>query len=230
MRVLGPVTGISGFRAPSEEMGSPNGAPVQDVITFIASIFEFAISPSLPQAQLNVPFTFQHGKITLGKERVAINSLLSTPDGIVVACRRTEIADMVLDRFSEAMDGTFFSRYQQVQRPRLRSSTMVVQFNRGFSENIQSLTGIEKIITDAVDLRSRDSRMGVGPFRMKRILFGQEPGDIQPSNPFEALERQDFVIESRVQHDLSENVFFCSAPLTTERHIEALEQIDAASR
>jgi hypothetical protein len=86
---------------------------------------------------------------------------------------------------------------------------------------------MQDLISNSIDPAIRDPRLGMGPFRMKRILFGQEAGDIQTGNPFEALERQDFVIELRVQQELTENVFFCSAPLTTERHVEVLEQIEA---
>jgi hypothetical protein len=223
MEVLGPVTGISGFRAPPEEMGSPHGVPLQELLAFIAATFQFAAIPPIG----STPLTFQHGQIEFGDGRAPIYSFVYSGDGVIANCRRTEVADLMLDRFIEALDSTFSSRYGEIKRPRVRSSVVVVKFDRGFSEKIQPIAAIERLITDSIDPRSRDPRMGVGAFQMKRILFGQEPGDIQPGNLFEALERQDFVIELRVHHDMNENVFFCSAPLTTEAHLKVLEQIES---
>jgi len=153
---------------------------------------------------------------------------MTTPDGPIAACRRTEIADMALDKFSEVLDTHLNSRYRNVARPRLHLSTLVVQFDSGFLHNLDPVASISEIVTRHIDPRTRDARFAAKNFNVKRLSFGAEPGDVQTSNLLEALERADFTIEARVQHDLSENVFFCSAPLTTDSHLEALAEIETA--
>src|SRR5262250_3045410 len=133
MKVLGAVTGISGFRALPEEIGSRLGAPLQDQLAFLAATFRFAVVPSIGPPQMNAALTFQNGEIAINDDHAAVHSLVLSPDSIVANCRRTEIADLVLDAFCEGTDNRFGSRYRENKRPRLYSSTVVVQFDKGFS-------------------------------------------------------------------------------------------------
>jgi hypothetical protein len=112
MKVLGAITGISGFRAPPEEIGSRLGAPLQEQLAFIGATFQFSVVPPIGQPQLNAALTFQHGQIAIGEERAAVYSFVSAPDGILASCRSTEIADLVINTFCEGVDRRFGSRYR----------------------------------------------------------------------------------------------------------------------
>jgi hypothetical protein len=234
MKLIGAVSGIAAIRVPSEEIMSPHGGPLQNTVDLIAATFAFP-KPILQPAPVNSPaqdfstLTFQNGEIDIGGQSAAVFTLIQTPDGVMAACRRTEISDMVLDRLSEVLDTNFNSRYREVTRSRLHLSTVVVQFESAFLHNLDPIASISEIVTRYIDPKTRDARFVPKNFNIKHLSFGTEAGNVQTPNPFEQLERADFMIEARVQHDLSENVFFSSAPLTTDAHLEALANIEAVT-
>ena len=237
MEYIGSVSGVSGFRATMDEAGSPYAGPLQDVIVAIVDTFQFASFPILGPVPAGAGFqnfstlVFQNGRIALqeGGPIAAVHGLTSSPDGVLVNCRNTNIADAALDLLVEVLDGRFGARYGRVAGKRLRLSSLSVRFDKGLSDNIRALAMMSDIVSRAIDRSTRDSRFIERPFLIKKLSFGEEPGEVQAQNPFEQIERSDFTIDARVQHDLKENTFFCSAPLSTEAHLETLAKIEAAA-
>jgi len=237
MEYIGSVSGISGFRATIDEAGSPYGGPLQDVIAAVVDAFQFGSFPVLGPVPAGTGFqhfstlVFQNGRVALpdGGPTAAVLGLTTSPDGILVSCRNTNIADAALDLLVEVLDGRFGARYRRVADKRLRVSSVSVRFDRGLSENIHAITAMSEIVSRVIDRSTRDARFIERPFLLKKLSFGEEPGEVQTQNPFEQIERSDFTIEARVQNDLKDNIFFCTAPLSTEAHLETLAKIEAAA-
>jgi hypothetical protein len=229
MKLIGVQNAVAALRAPIDEVGSDVGAPFREMNAKLVEAFQFVSIPIIGHTAVNTnpqptaAMTYQQGELEVDDRRVALMSLVFTVEGIVVTCRRSEHADAALNKITELFDSSFGSRYGQTKRKRLYLSTLVVEFEGGFLEDIGPITRMERAITDAV----KGDRFRPGEFRAKHLSFGQEPGLIQNVSIFETLERSDFLIERRVQHEFSENVFFSSAPTTTPDHLALLEKLEA---
>jgi hypothetical protein len=68
-------------------------------------------------------------------------------------------------------------------------------------------------------------------FQLQRLAFGTVKR-LQLQNPFiqqsqiEIIEAAEYAIERRAGVPISENRYFCSAPLSTAEHIRTLEEIE----
>jgi len=59
-----------------------------------------------------------------------------------------------------------------------------------------------------------------------RAIVGSDTPTARNGANHEAIENADFIIERRATADYSENIYFCSAPVTTSEHFKILTQIE----
>lgn len=96
-------------------------------------------------------------------------------------------------------------------------SEIEVQLRKGFEAFVSPLEAVTAILRPIIE-RAGFQGEEYGPYG---LILGDQPLESDVPRPGR------FVLEWRVGHPKSENVFFSSAPLSTREHLNVLEQIEA---
>jgi hypothetical protein len=200
------------------------GVMMRDLVEFVAATYHFLVKPTIPSgiAPFTVPnYVFQSGQFVLGENKWPIVQLAIIPNGDIVTAEDTDAADKIMDDFMTRLDETFGYRFATAEKRRVYQSNLVVEFNPGLSEKIDSFKR-DRSYFESASIRP-------APFSLKRLAFGW--GDVQQTPTLATIndvENTDFTIERRSGEPYSRNRFFCSAPMRTSGHIRILHEIEAA--
>ena len=223
MRLVGYLQAISAMREKVEEYIPERGLAHRDLIELVRARYQFEIFPQIGQ-QLLIPGTllFQWGKFTTEDgSSFAINQLTMRDDSDIVAATTTDQADAVLEDLVQALDDNLGYRLKTANKIINRVSNLVVEFDGGFDDYIVKMAAMANAINEL--------RIGMPKFNIKRIAFGH--GGVEPiADSLSAVERADFLIETRSGSPYQANRYFSSAPLRTAEHLALLERIEEIVR
>jgi hypothetical protein len=225
MKLIGTLQGVAAYREIVEEYAPEKLPPLTDIMQAVKNRYQFQQSPTFVR---NAPMTpmvwnFQNGRYTQGDENLGILQLVMTPKGDSVASSRTEYAELVLDDLIEMLDTQFGYRLRQSTKGKIYWSHLVVEFDKSTGEYIEKIGAIERFVTEHINNKKI--------YRFKGCAFGARTSPLPPNaDTIDILEDQDFLIEHRVDTPFEQNRFFSSAPLTTDKHIRALEEIESIIR
>lgn len=217
----------------AEDVRPPHGYPPQLIVKGIADRYRFANAPALQSQQLvtqiapggvllpMAPFVFQQGVFEHGGTTVQITQLeiSVSPSIIAVTTYSAETADAFLDDLILYLEEAF--HYQNIleHSNRAYGSNVIIEFDESVEANISALSEIGKLLS-----KTFSERLGAKlQVELERMTFSPDPLNIPLGLvPFFS----NFVIERRAQHPYAENRFFSSAPLRTDEHLAALEEIE----
>lgn len=222
MRLVGYLQGISAMREKVEEYLPERGVVQTDLIELVRTRYQFEIFPQIGQA-LIIPGTllFQRGKFTTDGSSFVINQLTMKDDNDIVAATTTEQTDAVLEDLVQALDDNLGYRLKTTNKIISRVSNLVVEFDGVFDDYIVKMAAMANAINEL--------RAGMPKFNIKRIAFGH--GGVEPiADSLSAVERADFLIETRSGTPYQANRYFSSAPLRTTEHLALLERIEEIMR
>jgi hypothetical protein len=221
MKLIGYLQGISAMREKPEEYLPERGVVQSDLIELVRTRYQFEVFPQIGQP-LIVPFLFQRGKFTTDTS-FAINQLIMRHDSDIVAATTTEQTDSVLEDLVKILDDNLGYRLKTSNKIMSWVSNLVVEFDGVFDDYIVKMAAMSNAINEM--------RAGMPKFSIKRMAFGH--GGVEPiaiTDPLSAVERADFLIETRSGTPYQPNRYFSSAPLRTAEHIALLERIEEIVR
>jgi hypothetical protein len=225
MKLIASIQGVAAVRVSIEEVMPPSNPPIFNVVSGVRSFFDFAVAPSRESLSSGLPIMFQGGKILDGEKEIGIHQLIMLPDGDLVASSTTDFAERGLDALVAYLNKGFGYRMEGKSAKRYYVSTVVVEFEKPFSEIIPTIGAVQGLLSHA---DGKDD-----PFQILRLSFSRGTGGMpnpQSANPLDGLEKADFLIERRAGAPFSANRFFCSAPMRTSDHIRVLEEIEHAAK
>lgn len=220
MRLVGRLQGYAAYIELPEEYAPEKGTIQSDLIEFVRNRYGFHGFPTPPPGSMPLSMLlFGGGKFTDGERSFSIGQLLMAQNADMVVTVTTEQAEIVLNDLVAALDQKLGYRLATANKQKLLLSNVVVEFAPGLEENIDKLSKMASVINEL--------RPGKSPFNIKRLAFGE--GDVQglSNDPIAIVRNADFLIERRQGLPYETNRYFCSAPMHTEDHIQALERIEA---
>jgi hypothetical protein len=223
MKFIAHLTGTSAFRASPDDYVPSKGIIWNDVIRGIATKYKFANVPAIQRStSQQVPLTFQAGEFGAEDEKIAIQYLFLASNGAAVQTSTSEQSDIVLEDLIAYLDNSFGFRIKASTKKRDYASTLIVQFEKSLESYIGPLETINRLVRDAV------SAPPEVPFSLKRLFFGKEFVEQAPvpMQVLDAIDRMDFVIERRTNHPFKENRYYAAAPISSERLLRTLEDIE----
>ena len=154
---------------------------------------------------------FERGVHETAAGQVAINRLSVHNDGVVVRSNRTEHAEAFFNDVTSWLIEEHECR--QVQQKPLYVSEIVVDFEAPVANMINNSKEIVNLLLSHVDKRRE----------VKAAAFSALSFEFATKDSMAAAK---FLIERRVGTTVDDERYFCSAPLTTERHLEVLQEIE----
>jgi hypothetical protein len=227
MKTMKVNQGTVACRVASDDVFPAPAPPMQDVFSAIQNRYQFIAQPQNLGLQM-IPgqapqYAFQGGKFIIGDEAHAIAQLVMEQNGDVITSTSTDIANTIMDDLTNFLDEKFKYKFHSTPQNRSFVSSIIVQFDERFEERISALGAIIEIVNAA--------RSMTDAFQLQRIAFGLGKAR-RAANPFvqqsqiDVIEAAEYAIERRGNAALSENRYFCSAPLKTADHIRTLEEIE----
>lgn len=224
MKLIGVLHGIAAFRENIEEYVPERLPPSQEFVQTLRDTYQFQQFPVfLPNVQINTWY-FMHGKYVDERGSFGISQLIMSPKGDSVATAHTDQSDVVLDHLINLMDTRFGYRLKQSRLKKIYWSNIVVEFEPGIEEALRQIAAIERIVTNGAN-KGR-------PFKIKSLTFGTSPTPTVAMVPnqdvIDFTDAVDFSIERRADQPFEQNRYFSSAPMRTEDHKKALQDIEKA--
>lgn len=226
MKVISNLLGRTVALINIDEWLPQQGLDVAKALPLMVERYGFTISPSLSDPAKKFRddgVKFENGRLitTSGSEHV-IEDLTLWPDGLVVNAHTTDGAKAFLDDLLTWGNETlgFRAKFSAVTN-RLYVSHLVVEFEASLAAKLRVLWPISKAFHEALqNTYSQD----IPRVELTTMRFDYDhaiaPAAFRTVGPF--------VIERRENHRFeNENVFFASAPLSTEDHIKLLQQFES---
>jgi len=222
MKLISSLSGVAAVRMNGEETSPANGLLQRDLISRIAQWYEFSVVP--PDSPGGNPLLqFQSGICHMGENRIPITQLLITSDGDAISAQNTSLADRVLTDYLTHLEKEMAYRLEGVQLDRIYQSYLLVELEQKLVDKMFFDAG-RLLIGEALGANSKSS------YSIKRWTLGQDASNYLPSQPsLVQFLPTDFVIERRANEPFERNRFFCTAPLTTQAHIDILERMERVS-
>jgi hypothetical protein len=223
MKMIVAMQSIAALSVLSDTVVPENGLLQQDLISFVGDLYNFAVKPQIPPGMAGQVFPvllYQAGKATINDSSYPINQLAVVQNGDIVTASSTEVADLILDDFISKLDsGLGYKIGASKHKKKMHVSNMVVQFDRPIEQPDSLIFRVGNLLNEKMPRADK-------PFNLKRLAFGSGDFTIQQAITIEAIENADFIIERRAGANYSENIYFCSAPVTTNEHLKILAQIE----
>jgi hypothetical protein len=159
---------------------------------------------------------FRSGRLVLEDGTIAIQSLEIYNDGILVTCRTTDEADVILQDVLEWGVNTFGLRWPHKMTPRTYQSWVIVDFEKPMSAMLKSFKDMSAAIS-ASYAQTYGKELTFDTFR---IGFKVDPLTVAPNTPTE------YIFDRRGGASYSLERWFCGAPLKTIDHFALLTKLE----
>ena len=212
MKVIAFSSGTLVSLFPLEAFTPLDGINERQVIDAIGQRYNFGSIPNLSsRAEVEkAGLVFEFGFFTMDLGDVTINRLSIHNDGVVVRADKTEYAEAVFDDLKNWLIEDY--RCRRIISTPLVLSEVVVDFERPVSKVIANYGKIADVILASVN----DNRDAIAAnFGALVIEFESESTTVPK-----------FIIERREGSSVEDERYFCSAPLTTERHLQVLRELE----
>jgi len=233
VKFITSINGISGFRAPPDDITPKESVAPAALIQELVKTFSFSVVPPvtgqsplvqgvvLPTTQITL--SFEHGQLEDSGQQIPIMRLFVTGNGAVAVTATTDLSDTVISKLVSVLNEKFGFLIHAGRVKHDHVSNVVVEFEEDFEKSVSALRRITEAINEVVQ-PSEALR-----YQFKRLAFGRDFGPlvIDPAMlGLDAADRVDFILERRSQEPYSRNRYFSSAPLTTEQHISLLNKLE----
>jgi hypothetical protein len=223
MKMIVAMQSIAAISVMSDAVMPENGLLQHDLINFVGGLYNFSVKPQIPPAMAGQVFPvllFQAGKALIADSAYPINQIAVVQNGDIVTASSTEVADLILDDYVSKLDsGLGYKIAASKHSKKMYVSNMVVQFDRPIERPDSLISKIGNLLNQKIPRPDK-------PFNLKRLAFGAGDFMAMQLPTIEAIENADFIIERRAAADYSENIYFSSAPVTTNEHLKILAQIE----
>ena len=199
---------------PLEAFTPVSGLNERRTVDAIRERYKFVSSPDMSSSRAELEQTgivFERGVHETAAGQVAINRLSVHNDGVVVRSNRTEHAEAFFNDVTSWLIEEHECR--QVRQKPLYVSEIVVDFEAPVANMINNSKEIVNLLLSHVDKRRE----------VKAAAFSALSFEFATKDSMAAAK---FLIERRVGTTVDDERYFCSAPLTTERHLEVLQEIE----
>lgn len=199
-----------------EEVRPISGVYLPDLFRAISERYRFVDGPSGTEQELVGSFKFANGVLERNGQTIAVSSLGVYSDGILVVCRKTDDADLVVDDFISWLRGIIPLREPTTEVTRRHTSHVVVTFDAPIECFIERFNAISHIYQEALEM---DQHVKIRA-RLQRISFSADPLDGL------SLQQTSFSLEPRSGVPFTENRYFSTAPMASAAHLRLLSNID----
>ena len=199
---------------PLEAFTPLSGLNERRTVDAIRERYKFVSSPDMSSSRAELEQTgivFERGVHETAAGQVAINRLSVHNDGVVVRSNRTEHAEAFFNDVTSWLIEEHECR--RVRQKPLYVSEIVVDFEAPVANMINNSKEIVNLLLSHVDKRRE----------VKAAAFSALSFEFATKDSMAAAK---FLIERRVGTTVDDERYFCSAPLTTERHLEVLQEIE----
>lgn len=185
----------------------------------IASRYSFTNKPTLttPEEMAKDGLTFSMGQLQFENRTAPIAELKIYNDGVVVTSENSNISYAFLHDLINWLRTDFGFRDFSSQFKELCLSEIIVEFDHPLSRLISAYEAITSMLSVAIGPMFGTSEKT----QFVRIDFG-----LDPSSPNVKVAGPKFVLERRSGVPFSQERYFASAPVTTEKHLELLRAIE----
>lgn len=203
---------------PLEEFRPPEGFFVPDFLSKIAARYGFVSYTKDLMEAARSGAKFEIGKIDLGGTIITIKELAIYSDGLICDTYTTDLSDMVLDEFVAWATETFNFQPRTSPVRRTYTSALVCTFNKDIEAGFEFIGRACALFSTALN----ETYGWDYPVKLNRLSFNVDPKAVPH------LRNTNFILERRLQNpnDYSENRYFTTAALKTERHVRLLETIE----
>ena len=199
---------------PLEAFTPLSGLNERRTVDAIRERYEFVSSPDMSSSRAELEQTgivFEGGVHETAAGQVAINRLSVHNDGVVVRSNKTEYAEAFFNDVTSWL--TEENGCRQVRKKPLYVSEIVVDFEAPVANMINNYNEIVNLLLSHVGTRRE----------VKAAAFSALSFEFVTKDSMAAAK---FLIERRVGTTVDDERYFCSAPLTTEHHLEVLQEIE----
>ena len=183
----------------------------REIIAAIGQRYNFGTTPTLSTyAELETGLSYELGFFATEWGEITINRLSIHNDGVVIRTSKTEYSKMLFDDLTNWLIANYGCRKIKIQS--LFLSEIVVEFERPLANILAKYDMIVDIILSSVN---EHREVSAAAFNTLSIEFASKSTAVPK-----------FIIERRAGTSVDEEFYFCSAPLTTEGHLQALEKIE----
>ena len=199
---------------PLEAFAPLGGLNERRTVDAVRERYKFVNSPDMSSSRAELERTgivFERGIHDTAAGQATINRLSVHNDGIVVQSNKTEHAEAFFNDIAAWLVGEH--GFRQVRIKPLYLSEIVVDFETPVANIINSYEEIVKLLLSHVD----ENRV------VKTAAFGALSFEFAANDSMAAAK---FLIERRVGTTVEEERYFCSAPLTTEHHLQVIQEME----
>lgn len=188
------------------------GQNERQVIGAIAERYNFGTSPNVSsRAELERNgLVYELGFFETELGEATIHRLSIHNDGVIVRANKTGDAEVFFDDLTNWLVEGYGCR--EVNKKSLYSSDIVVEFEKPAKNIFAKYDKMVDIILSSVD---EHREVSAAAFNGLIIEFEGKSTGIPK-----------FIIERREGTSIKDECYFCSAPLSTERHLQTLEEIE----
>lgn len=185
-------------------------------VELVMSKYGFLRHSSLAEAG-DKGIKFEQGRLAHTDGDIAIENLDFYNDGVVVICRDTELAEIVLDDAIEWAIRTLAFRRPKVMPQRTYASWIVVDFDQQIGRIFEKFGNLQALIASSYE-RAYGDKLN---FEMLRVAFNVDPRTLPPYTNTE------YTIDRRGNATYDLERYFCTAPLRTAKHLDFLNELEA---
>ena len=199
---------------PLEAFTPLGGLNERRTVDAIRERYKFVSFPNMsaPRAELEqTGIVFEWGVYETAAGQISINKLSVHNDGIVVRPNKTQHAEAFFNDATSWLIEEHGCRQARIKP--LYVSEIVVDFDVPVANMIDNYGEIANLLVSHVD-----KNRGVKAAAVNALSFEFLTND--------SMTTAKFVIERRVGTSVEDERYFCSAPLTTEHHLEVLQEIE----
>ena len=217
MKIITNEAGRAHQMMVADEVRPTGGYYLTNMIRLISDRYGFSQSPSIEDIQ-TAAAVFRDGRLVSGTQKMNIQEIGVSSDGIYVTAQDTMTADFILDDLLTWAEQAVGLRPAITKIPRKYDNVAVVEFEADIEERLEIFN---ELISSYNEMLARLYNEAVS-VSLYQIGFA-----------FDSLEvnlavNTNFIIERRMRVPFSSNRYFCIAPLKTEMHVELLEKFERA--
>ena len=196
---------------PLEAFTPLGGIDEREIIGAIGQRYNFGTTPTMSShAELEHGLVFELGFFTTKEGEVTIHRLSIHNDGVLIRTSKTGYSEAIFESLTNWLIADYGCR--RITPQSIYLSEVVVEFEKPAANMFAKHDRILDIILSSVTTHREAS---AAAFNSLSIEFVSKSRSMPK-----------FTIERRLGTSVDDECYFCSAPLTTEGHLQALEEIE----
>ena len=208
---------------PLEEFTPAAGANSPSILSLLAQRYGFSIVPTITTREdlTKNGLLFGMGHFQYAGQPLVVTDFAIYTDGLAAVAQKSEWAEAFLDDVISWVKTEFGFREISSSIRQLYNSSVVVDFENSPSGLVRQFKQIADFISDRTVTIARDRKQ----MNFARLDFEIDKRTLAAGQV--AISR--FILERRAGVGFEQERYFSSAPMTTDDHIQTLEEIERAA-